>query len=320
MNGDMMKIRLGYVGTPITIPNITYSSTVTYTNYLKLGEQKGLEKIDQVIQSNFHHLKKVLHYNLQNNITFYRLSQNLIPLATKKEVSFDYSIPYQQQFSEISQIIHRHHMRIDTHPDQFCVLNSTKKEVVEQSIQILKFHYQLLTNLKMPPHMILHIGSNTFGKKQAMARFKKQFLKLPNELQKSIYLENDDKTFTVNDTLSLCEELHVPFVLDYHHHCCNHEQLDLTLLLPRIVNTWKDTKLNPKMHFSSPKNRKEFRSHSEYLDIQAFLKFLKILQPLATDIDIMLECKAKDDALFRLMRQIQFYTDYQIINESTFLI
>ena len=80
----MMKIRLGYVGTPITIPNITYSSTVTYTNYLKLGEQKGLEKIDQVIQSNFHHLKKVLHYNLQNNITFYRLSQNLIPLATKK--------------------------------------------------------------------------------------------------------------------------------------------------------------------------------------------------------------------------------------------
>ena len=281
MNGDMMKIRLGYVGTPITIPNITYSSTVTYTNYLKLGEQKGLEKIDQVIQSNFHHLKKVLHYNLQNNITFYRLSQNLIPLATKKEVSFDYSIPYQQQFSEISQIIHRHHMRIDTHPDQFCVLNSTKKEVVEQSIQILKFHYQLLTNLKIPPHM---------------------------------------KTFTVNDTLSLCEELHVPFVLDYHHHCCNHEQLDLTLLLPRIVNTWKNTKLNPKMHFSSPKNRKEFRSHSEYLDIQAFLKFLKILQPLATNIDIMLECKAKDDALFRLMRQIEFYTDYQIINESTFLI
>ena len=137
INGDKMQIRLGYVGTPITIPNITYSSTITYTNYLKLGEQKGLEKIDHVIQSNFENLKKVLQYNLQNNITFYRLSQNLIPLATKKEVVFDYSLPYRQQFSEISQIIHHHHMRIDTHPDQFCVLNSTKKEVVEQSIQIL---------------------------------------------------------------------------------------------------------------------------------------------------------------------------------------
>ncbi len=50
INGDKMQIRLGYVGTPITIPNITYSSTITYTNYLKLGEQKGLEKIDHVIQ------------------------------------------------------------------------------------------------------------------------------------------------------------------------------------------------------------------------------------------------------------------------------
>ena len=56
----MMKIRLGYVGTPITIPNITYSSTVTYTNYLKLGEQTGLDKIDQFIQSNFHNLKKLI--------------------------------------------------------------------------------------------------------------------------------------------------------------------------------------------------------------------------------------------------------------------
>ena len=145
-------------------------------------------------------------------------------------------------------------------------------------------------------------------------------MKLPPTLQQSIYLENDDKIFTVNDTLNLCEELHIPFVLDYHHHCCNHDEIDLTSLLPRIVNTWKDTKLNPKMHFSSPKNKKEFRNHSEYLDIQSFLNFLQILKPLATDIDIMLECKAKDDALFRLMRQIHFYTDYIIINDSTFLI
>ena len=86
-----MKIRLGYVGTPITIPNITYSSNVTYTNYLKLGEQEGLKKIDQVIHSNFQNLKNVLKYNIQNNLTFYRLSQNLIPLATKKEVIFDYT-------------------------------------------------------------------------------------------------------------------------------------------------------------------------------------------------------------------------------------
>ena len=318
MNGDFMKIRLGYVGTPITIPNITYSSNVTYTNYLKLGEQEGLKKIDQVIHSNFQNLKNVLKYNIQNNLTFYRLSQNLIPLATKKEVIFDYTHTYQKEFSEISKIMLNNHMRIDTHPDQFCVLNSTKKEVIESSIQILEFHYQLLTNLKIPPHMILHIGSNTFGKKQSLARFKKQFLKLPSNLQKSIYLENDDKIFTVTDTLSICEELQIPFVLDYHHYRCNHEKEELNILLPRIIQTWKHVHLNPKMHFSSPKNKKEFRSHSEYLDVQEFIQFLNLLKPLATDIDIMLECKAKDDALFRLIRQLKFYTKYHFINNSTF--
>ena len=84
-----MYIRLGFVGTPLTLPNSTYSSTVTYTYYTKLGPTEGRKKIDQVIRSNFQKLKEVLTYNLQNDITFYRISQNLIPLATKKEVPFE---------------------------------------------------------------------------------------------------------------------------------------------------------------------------------------------------------------------------------------
>lgn len=311
-----MYIRLGFVGTPLTLPNSTYSSTVTYTYYTKLGPTEGRKKIDQVIRSNFQKLKEVLTYNLQNDITFYRISQNLIPLATKKEVPFDFSKTYQKEFQEIGSFLSQHHMRVDTHPDQFCVLNSTKKEVVQNSIAILHFHYQPLQCMNVTPHMILYIGSNSFGKKQSIARFKHQFQKLPHYLQQSIYLENDDKTFTVTDTLELCEELQIPFVLDYHHYQCNHEQEDLKSLLPRIIKTWKQQ--TPKMHFSSPKNKKEFRNHSDYLDIFSFIEFLDLLKPLATDIDIMLECKAKDEALFRIMRQIKFYTDYPIINGSTF--
>lgn len=315
-----MKIRLGYVGTPITILNITYSSTVTYTNYVKLGPEQGLHKLNQTILSNFEHLKQVLNYNMQNQITFYRLSQNLIPLATKEEVVFDFPKLYQQQFQEIGQIIKENQLRVDSHPDQFCVLNSTKKEVVQNSIKFLQFHYQLFTSMNLSPHMIIHIGSNTFGKKQSLTRFKKQFQKLPPHLQKSIYLENDDKVFNIVDTLTLCEELNIPFVLDYHHYLCNHDIKNLETYLPRILKTWSHTNLPPKMHFSSPKSKKEFRSHSEYLDIKEFIHFLNLLKPHATNIDIMLECKAKDDALFRLMRQLKFYTNYQFINNSTFLI
>lgn len=315
-----MKIRLGYVGTPITIPNMTYSSTLTYTNYLKLGENLGMKKLDAVIQSNFKHLKDVLHYNIRNEISFYRLSQNLIPLATKEDVIFDYPNLYKQEFLEIGKIIRKNNMRIDSHPDQFCVLNSTRKEVIEASVRILEFHHQLFKSMKLDCHMIIHGGGNTFGKKQSMARFKNQFQKLPEYLRKEILLENDDKVFGITDILNLCEELQIPFVLDYHHYLCNHEDEIITDYLPRIFKTWEHTNLNPKMHFSSPKNKKEFRSHSEYIDPDKFIQFIELLKPYNQDIDIMLECKAKDDALFRLVRSLKYYTDYEFINDTTFIV
>ena len=34
----------------------------------------------------------------------------------------------------------------------------------------------------------------------------------------------------------------------------------------------------------------------------------------------MLEVKQKDDALFRLVRQIKFYTDYKFLDDTTFIV
>ena len=34
----------------------------------------------------------------------------------------------------------------------------------------------------------------------------------------------------------------------------------------------------------------------------------------------MLECKAKDDALFRLVRELKYKTNYKFIDETTFIV
>ena len=65
------------------------------------------------------------------------------------------------------------------------------------------------------------------------------------------------------------------------------------------------------MHYSSPKSKKEKRAHHDYIDIDSFVKFLNKLKPLNQDIDIMIEAKAKDEALFRLVRQLK-YLGYKI--------
>lgn len=133
-----------------------------------------------------------------------------------------------------------------------------------------------------------------------------------------IILENDDKIYNIIDTLELCETLKIPMVLDYHHYICNHNKEKILDYLPRIFNTWKKTNLNPKIHFSSPKNRKEKRTHSTYIVLKDFLKFVNILKEFNQDIDIMLECKGKDEALLRLSRQLKQIPYIKCIDNSTF--
>lgn len=145
-----------------------------------------------------------------------------------------------------------------------------------------------------------------------------QFKLLPEYLKEVIAIENDDKVFTIEDCLFLSKKLHIPVVLDYHHFICNHESNDINLFFKDIFASWTDRGLRPKIHFSSPKNKKEFRSHHDYIDASEFIKFLNIICSYNQDIDIMLETKAKDDALFRLVRQLKYKTNYKFIDDTSF--
>ena len=317
-----MKIRLGYVANPITFDKIlTYKKTITYTNYIKLEKNKQ-KKRNELIASNLEALKKVLEYNVENEIYFHRITHDIVPLATKKDMEDDYFFLYKDKFLEIGKIIKENKMRIDFHPDEFCVLNSQKEEVVEQSIRTLKFHHALFIALGIKSKMILHIGSGKDSKEEGLRRFKENFLKLPLSIRKEIIIENDDRIYNVIDTLNLCEELKVPMVLDYHHYLCNKGKEKIEDYLKRIIDTWENTGLNPKIHFSSPKSNKEKISHSTYINFKDFLKFIDKLKKIEsdTDFDIMLECKAKDEALFRLSRQLNFFTNLIKINSSTFIL
>ena len=301
-------IRLGYVSIT-TCLNDTTSTTLTYTEFCK---NKDYDKLDKIIKSNLEALNNIIDYNIKNNIYFYRLTSKLIPLATKKEVKFDYIKKYKQYYDEIGKKIKDNNIRVDVHPDQFCVLNSTKKEVLDNTFEILKYHYNILNALKIKNKIIiLHIGSSVFGKENSIKRFINNFYKLPLYIQKCIAIENDDKIYNMDDCIYICNKLNIPFVFDYHHHICNHNEINIDY--DKIFKTWN---IKPKMHFSSPKNntKKDFRSHNLYINPIDFINFINTLP---YDVDIMLEAKAKDDALFRLTRQLKYY-DFNFIDETSF--
>lgn len=309
-----MKIRLGYVAISLTL-DITTSKTVTYTNYQKIKDKD--KKLDTIIKQNLNALKEILKYNYKNDIHFYRLSHKLIPLSSHPKVNFDYITPYKKTWQEIGKLIKEYNIRVDAHPDQFCVLNSNNQTVVENTTQTLKYVSNIFKAMKIEGKTVLHVGGAYNNKEAAIKKFKTNFKKLNKEIKDMIILENDDKTYNIKDTLNICEELNIPMVLDYHHYICNNEGENIEDYLPRILKTWDNQTLKPKMHFSSPKNKKEKRSHSEYINPEDFIKFINIIKKYHQDIDVMLECKAKDEALFRLVRALKYKTNYKFIDNTT---
>ena len=89
-------------------------------------------------------------------------------------------------------------------------------------------------------------------------------------------------------------------VLDVHHHNCNKSEIELNSLLSAAFDTWNNEKSNPKIHYSSPKDSKNFRNHAEYINVVEFNNFLKVAKFVNRDFDIMLEAKQKDNALLKL--------------------
>lgn len=306
-----MKVRLGYACITNCI-NDSSSSPYTYSEYLKDGD---IDKLDRVIISNLKSLNNIIDYNIKNNIHFYRISSKIIPLATKDDVKFDYTIKYKSYYDTIGKKISDSRMRVDFHPDQFCVLNSVKSDVVYNSVKILEYHYNLLNMLNVNDKiLILHVGSSTFGKDNSIRRFINCYNKLPSHLKKCIVIENDDKIFNVSDVLTISKITGIPVVLDYHHHLCNKSDFSFE----DVFNSWDNMTI--KMHFSSPKNKKNYRNHNDYINGDDFIDFMEILKKYDKDVDIMIEAKCKDDSLFRLIRYLKYKTNYMFIDDTSFVV
>lgn len=314
-----MKVRLGYVALSKALDDVTTSSTITYTNYI--NKNYNTSKLLEITKNNLDSLYEIIKYNVKNNFHFYRLTSKLVPLATHDKVDFDYITPLLDEYKKIGKLINDNDIRVDTHPDQYAVLNSMDSKIVKNTVEILEYHYKIMDAIGIKDKIIiLHVGSSACGKKASITRFINNFNKLPDHIKKCIAVENDDKVYNIKDVLELCHKINVPMVLDYHHFICNNEKEGINDYLKEIIDTW-DGKL-PKMHFSSPKSKlkKEFRSHSDYINKECFIKFINILKKQDKDIDIMLEAKAKDDAISRLVRCLKYETNYKFLDETTFII
>jgi UV DNA damage endonuclease len=317
-----MIVRLGYVAMSKRVKNASPSQTMTYTQFEKLHDREaGIRKLERIALSNLNNCLRLLKHNKGHDISFFRFSSKLIPLANHEELTdWKFMKVLRPTLAEIGEYIRANKMRVDFHPDHFVILNSTNQEILKTSVKTLRMHEALLKGMKIPPihRCVLHVGGGYKDKERALEQFIENWSFIPTTIQQMVMLENDDKTFSIGDTLYLGEKLAVPVVFDYHHHLVNDEGCNWEDEWQRIVHTWKDSPLPIKMHISSPRDEKDSRAHADYIDKEMFLTFLHGIKGSVPQIDCMVEAKGKDDALFRLMNELSGVQGIENIDGASF--
>jgi UV DNA damage endonuclease len=302
-----MRIRFGYVSQALSLWDSSASKTMTFASWSKLESEERTEKLLRITKINFENTKRMIHYNIAHGIPLYRMSSSVVPLATHPEAGWDFTTPYKALLKEIGALIKTHNIRTSLHPNQFTLFTSERKSVTDNAIKDLQYHYDIFKAMGIEDDAVIniHVGGAYGDKEKALKRFDKNFKRIPKEIRKVVTLENDDKTYTTEETLQVCQKHKVKMVFDYHHHLANLSDTPLEQLLPEIYETWSQSHLIPKLHMSSPKSEKMYRAHSDYIDIEYFEPLLKVLKEIGKDVDIMIEAKAKDKAVLKLMDELE---------------
>ncbi|RKU47109.1 UV-damage endonuclease [Coniochaeta pulveracea] len=272
----------------------------------------GMQFVQQLGIANARDIVKMLRWNDKYGIKFMRLSSEMFPFASHPEHGYSLAPFASEVLAEAGKVAAELGHRLTTHPGQYTQLGSPRKEVVDSAIRDLAYHDELLSLLKLPEQqnrdaiMIIHMGG-VFGDKSAtLDRFRTNYARLPESIKARLVLENDDVSWSVHELLPVCEELNIPLVLDFHHHNIVFDSskvregtLDISQpeLMNRILATWRRKNIRPKMHYSEPTagavTPRDRRKHSARV---------MTLPPCPPDMDLMIEAKDKEQAVFELMR------------------
>ena len=278
---------------------------MTFKRFGSLRREEALEILGSRIMNNMIVTNEAIKYCHENNLC-YRMSSDLFPLVTYdvadiELTDFPNHDDIQDMFDLIRDTIKHTGVRISSHPDQFNVLASTDDKLVNKTINELNFASSLMDRFGLSADhntpINIHIQNNKDGSREEISdRFLNNFLKLDENCQKRLVVENDDRgsAWSVAKLLDIFHPItKIPITYDSHHFRLNNpEGLSPEEAVSGCIETWGDVK--PLFHFSNGRETLLDKAHSDYVyDIHEEL--------FCHDVDIDCEYKFKDLAIKKLM-------------------
>lgn len=254
------------------------------------------ERLLTTAKNNFDCLSRIIAWNRDHKILFFRITSDLVPFASHPVCTFPWWNHVADDLGAIGDFIIRSGTRISMHPDQFIILNSPDPKVVERSIAELMYHADLLDlmGLDTTAKIQLHVGGVYGNATESIARFVKVYDRLDPLVRQRLVVENDDRRFTAADCLDIHEQTDIPVLFDVFHHSCINNGEDIHTMLSRIRKTWSVPDGIMMVDYSSQNPGKRKGGHAEQINPDDFRHFLTISQPF--DMDIMLEIKDKESS------------------------
>jgi UV DNA damage endonuclease len=296
-------MNLGYACINMTMgKKITTNRTMVKRTF----NEKGLDYVSELALLNAKDIIKILEWNKQNKINFFRLSSALIPWGDNIDITQlkDYK-EIKSELKKAGDFAKHHNIRITSHPGPFNVLVSPSESVVEKTIADLELHGKVfdMMGLSLTPYNKINIHCNgVYGdKKSAMDRFIKNFQRLSKSVQKRLTIENDDKSsmYSVKDLMYIHEKIGIPIVFDYHHHTFCTGDLSEEQALKLAATTWPEG-IVPVVHYSESKALHENNSKEKPQAHSLYINSLPNTYEL--DVDIMVEAKAKELAILPFIK------------------
>ena len=252
------------------------------------------ERLVQKVENNLNCLLKILQYNVQKGFYFFRISSDLVPFASHPVCTFDWAGHFRGQFRKVGEFIEEHNIRISMHPDQFVVINAQKDDVVERSVWELEYHCTVLDKMALDStaKIQIHLGGVYGDKRSAIDRFIERYSSLSKSLKSRLVVENDDRSYSLEDCLSVHEKIGIPIIFDAFHHQCLNNGETLRQGLQLSASTWKESDGIPMVDYSTQLPGHRQGAHAKSIDVQLFQDFLNHTKGL--NFDIMLEIKDKE--------------------------
>ena len=271
--------------------------TVTRRTLSKLSESQQREKLEKVYAANTERLAKAIAFCQHQNIQLYRLSSALFPFSDEP-MGEELLTKFTSRLQEIGNTAKNHSIRLVLHPSQFVVLNSDRKEVIVNSIKILKTHARLLDLLQLPrsPWALMNIHG---GKGDRADRLIHNIRQLPENVYSRLTIENDEHTYSSEAIAQICRDTKIPMVFDAHHHLVyenleSYNDSSVGKMLKLARTTWERPEWQL-VHISNGKQHFHDTKHSD------FITNMPSCFSEAPWIEV--EAKQKEQAIYNLIKE-----------------